>query len=177
MNYVQELESYFSKDFIILESNRDYKRYHPIKYVEMLEEMLHYQGYTIKGNRHLETLDKKNNVPMTKGVLTRRDDFNTEPPHFWVKDIYGRQFKWTIYEELEGAYHARYLDYITTFGKKEIYVGEVNGRKTLMTDRIVNIPISCMRFNLTFLRETGNVDYEKEKREELALRGISSKGN
>ena len=176
MNYLQELESKLHPDFISMESNIEYKKYYPISYMKMLEEICHHYGWNIEGNRslkkHTETVEDEI-IDTSVGTINRRYDFNTLSPSVWVQDSYKRWFKWTVYGETEDGYYIRHLDAVTMVNKKEIYTEVKNGIEFTKTNRLINVPITCMRFNLTCLSETDNVDYEHGRQWEMLLRGMA----
>jgi hypothetical protein len=126
--YIEKLESHFHPAFVSTPTNQDLKKYETVSYVRMLEEMCR--------DRRIEI--KREFFPITNNFI-------------YIKDQFGNEHCWRIYEETNyGTYKVSYYNVIT-----EIYINktyrDLDNRLCYLES--VYVPEDINIFSLSYIEE------------------------
>jgi hypothetical protein len=126
--YVEKLESHFHSNFIKMQVNQDQKRWNIVSYVRMLEQMC-----------------------KDRGIEIEREFFPITNNFIYIKDQFGNEHCWRIYEETNyGTYKVSYYNVIT-----EIYINktyrDLDNRLCYLES--VYVPEDINIFSLSYIEE------------------------
>jgi hypothetical protein len=125
--YAQKLESHFHPAFLAMEVNQKSKKYEPLRYIEMLEQMC-----------------------KERGIEVKREPFNLRNNFIYIQDQYGNIKEWTVEEETKTTYKIFHLDLITQISKSKVFESDAGH---LLYEDSIRVPEDCNRMCLEFYKE------------------------
>jgi len=125
--YAQKLESHFHPAFLAMGVNQDSKKYEPLQYIKMLEQMC-----------------------KERGIEVVREPFNLRNNFIHIQDQYGNIKEWAVEEETENTYKIFHYDLITEISKLKVFLSD--SRQLFYKDSI-RVPEDCNRMCLDFYKE------------------------
>jgi hypothetical protein len=135
-----------------------------MSYIEQLESYFH-QGFLsmdvnieCKQNSIISYVKMLEEMLQERGIEVKKEEYDTSERYILAVDSTGKENKWIIDSEEEDYYRVRHMDAITHVAKNRIENGICNYK--------INIPKGSTRFSLTYLFDTGNINFLDIEKEE-----------